>query len=168
MDCRPGWTIRWIPGSRGRWDPKITGMWTAPSMRLHGFPTDDSPIKKNYYVNILPTGDYISIASKKLWYTLTDCTPEFRPKGFNVYPVTSRYYRCLWSGLLGFKMVAEFHSFPTFLGWEHPDDMAEESFSVYDHPRVYLFKRFETVSPERILKLLGIRMITSRASIGTS
>ncbi len=68
--------------------------------------------------------------------------------------MTSRYYRCLWSGLLGYKMVAEFHNFPSFLGWEHPDDMAEESFSVYDHPRVYIFKKFETVQPAKILKLL--------------
>jgi hypothetical protein len=120
----------------------------------HGFPTDNSPVKKNYYANMVPRGDYISIASKKLWYTLTESSPEFRPTGFNVYPVTSRYYRLLWSGLLGYKMVGEFHNFPGFLGWEHPDDMAEESFSVYDHPRVYIFKKMETVAPERILKLL--------------
>ncbi|HTC22144.1 MAG TPA: DUF2298 domain-containing protein, partial [bacterium] len=121
---------------------------------MHGFPTDDSPIKKNYYANLIPKGDYISVSSKKLWYTLTDESPEFRPNGYNAYPVTSRYYRCLWSGLLGYKMIAEFHNFPSFLGWEHPDDMAEESFSVYDHPRVYIFKKIETVTPEKILKLL--------------
>ncbi|HEY5037790.1 MAG TPA: hypothetical protein VIJ93_01815, partial [bacterium] len=97
---------------------------------MHGYPSDDSPIKRNYYANILQQGDYISIASKKMWYTLTASTPEFRPHGYNVYPITSRYYRLLWSGLLGFKMVAEFHSFPSLFGWEHPDDTAEESFSV--------------------------------------
>lgn len=121
---------------------------------LHGYPTDDTQVKKNYYANILQQGDYISIASKKLWYTLTACTPEFKPHGFNIYPVTSRYYRLLWSGLLGYKMVGEFHNFPSVFGWDHPDDMAEESFSVYDHPRVYIFKKVESVSPERILKLL--------------
>lgn len=121
---------------------------------LHGFPTDNSPVKKNYYANIFQQADYISISSKKLWYTLTDCTPEFRPHGFNAYPVTSRYYRLLWSGLLGFKMVAEFHNFPTLFGWSHPDETGEESFSVYDHPRVYLFKKFENVPPDRILKMI--------------
>ena len=30
--------------------------------------------------------------------------------------------------------------------------MAEETFSVYDHPRVYLFKKFENVSQARILR----------------
>ncbi len=121
---------------------------------MHGFPTDDSMIKKNYYVNFISQPEYISLACKKLWYTLTDLSPEFRPNGYKAYPVTSRYYRALWSGLLGFKMVAEFHSFPKLFGWEHPDDMAEESFSVYDHPRVVLFKRFETVPPERVMRIL--------------
>jgi uncharacterized membrane protein len=121
---------------------------------MFGYPTDDSPVKRNYYANTLQQGDYISISSKKLWYTLTDCTPEFKPNGFNVYPITSRYYRLLWSGLLGYKMVGEFHNFPSLFGWEHPDDMAEESFSVYDHPRVYLFKKMATVPPDQILKLL--------------
>ncbi|HYV33425.1 MAG TPA: glycosyltransferase family 39 protein, partial [Candidatus Limnocylindria bacterium] len=121
---------------------------------MHGFNTDDTPVKKNYYANMIQKGDYISIASKKLWYTLTNCTPEFKPHGYNVYSVTSRYYRLLWSGLLGYKMVGEFHNFPSLLGWEHPDDMAEESFSVYDHPRVYVFKKIENILPERILKLL--------------
>ena len=122
---------------------------------MHGFNTDDTPIKKNYYANIIQQGDYISIASKKLWYTLTACSPEFKPNGYDVYPVTSRYYRLLWSGLLGYKMVGEFHNFPGIFGWEHPDDTAEESFSVYDHPRVYIFKKVEVVSPDRVVELLS-------------
>lgn len=122
---------------------------------LHGFPTDESPVKKNYYATMIPQADYIAISSKKLWYTLTDETPEFRPHGFNSYPVTSRYYRALWAGLLGYKMLHEFHNFPSLFGWSHPDDMAEESFSVYDHPRVYIFKKMEQVTPARILEVLS-------------
>src|SRR5258708_13863906 len=138
----------------GHMGPQNYGHGDLTIYEMHGYPTDDTPVKKNYYANVLQQGDYISIASKKMWYTLTNCTPEFKPHGYNVYPVTSRYYRCLWSGLLGFKMVAEFHSFPSFMGWELQDDTAEESFSVYAHPRVYLFKRFEPVPPARILRLL--------------
>jgi len=144
-------------------DPRVAGAMGPQNYKqqditiyeMHGFPTDDTPIKKNYYANILQQGDYISIASKKLWYTLTACSPEFKPTGYDVYPVTSRYYRLLWSGLLGYKMVGEFHNFPGLFGWEHPDDMAEESFSVYDHPRVYIFKKIEAVSPDEIFKLLS-------------
>jgi YYY domain-containing protein len=144
-------------------DPRVQGAMGPQNYKqqditiyeMHGFPTDDTPIKKNYYANILQQGDYISIASKKLWYTLTACSPEFKPNGYDIYPVTSRYYRLLWSGLLGYKMVGEFHNFPGLFGWEHPDDMAEESFSVYDHPRVYIFKKVEIVPPDRIVKLLS-------------
>jgi len=144
-------------------DPRVEGAMGPQNYRqqditiyeMHGFPTDDTPIKKNYYADVIQRGDYISIASKKLWYTLTNCTPEFKPNGYNVYPVTSRYYRLLWSGLLGYKMVHEFHNFPGIFGWEHPDDMAEESFSVYDHPTVYIFKKVENVPADRIIKMLS-------------
>ncbi len=117
--------------------------------------SDDNDQKKNYYADSLQKADYLSLATKKLWYTLTDETPEFRPHGYNVYPVTSRYFRALWSGLLGYKMVQEFHNFPSLFGWTHPDDMAEETFSVYDHPRVYLFKKVEQVPRERIIEILS-------------
>jgi hypothetical protein len=122
---------------------------------MHGYPTDDSPVKKNYYANLIPQGDYIAISSKKLWYTLTDETPEFRPHGYNAYPVTSRYYRSLWAGLLGYKLIQVFHNYPGIFGWSHPDDEAEESFSVYDHPVVYLFKKTETLSTARVIELLS-------------
>ncbi|HVM33401.1 MAG TPA: DUF2298 domain-containing protein [bacterium] len=138
--------------------PMSPGLYRSQDLTIYeqfGFPTDDSSVKRNYYANLIPQGDYISISSKKLWYTLTACTPEFKPHGFNAYPITSRYYRLLWSGLLGYKMVGEFHNFPSLFGWEHPDDMAEESFSVYDHPRVYLFKKVAAVSSDQILKLLS-------------
>ena len=117
--------------------------------------SDDNDQKKHYYADTLQRADYLSLATKKLWYTLTDETPEFRPHGYNNYPVTSRYFRALWAGLLGYKMAAEFHNFPSLFGWTHPDDMAEETFSVYDHPRVYLFKKFENVSQARILEILS-------------
>lgn len=120
-----------------------------------GMPTDDNPIKKQAYVDQLTKADYLTISSKKLWYTITNSTPEFKPNGFNVFPVSSRYYRLLWTGQLGYKMVGDFHNFPRLFGWSHPDDMAEESFSVYDHPRAYVFKKVETVSPERMRALLS-------------
>ena len=122
---------------------------------MGGTLSDDNDIKKNYYADTLQKADYISLATKKLWYTLVDETPEFRPRGFNMYPVSSRYFRLLWAGLLGYKMVGEFHNFPSLFGWEHPDDMYEETFSVYDHPRVYIFKKIQDVPRDIVIKLLS-------------
>ena len=135
--------------------PGIYRQDSVPSYEMFGFPTDDSIVKKNNFADMVEKGDYLTIASKKLWYTLTDCTPEFRPNGFNKYSVTSRYYRLLWSGQLGYKLVQDFHNFPRLFGWVHPDDTSEESFSVYDHPRSYIFKKVAIIPRERILALLS-------------
>jgi hypothetical protein len=147
-----------------RQDPRMDKFMTAEAYYGHadlnpyetfGHPTDDSQIKKDDFAKDVEKCDYISLDSKKIWYTLTDESPEFRPHGFNNYPVTSRYYRLLWSGQLGFQMVGEFHNFPSLFGVEFPDDGGEETFSVYDHPRAYFFKKVRIVPRDRILKLLG-------------
>ena len=113
------------PRVEGTMGPQNYGHGDLTIYEMHGFPTDDSPVKRNYYANVLQQGDYISIASKKMWYSLTDDTPEFRPHGYNVYPITSRYYRCLWSGLFGFLKWSRNSTVSQALGWEHPDDTAE-------------------------------------------
>lgn len=87
--------------------------------------------------------DYIILASNRLYVPLqklTDC--ENLPEG-RCYIRTTLYYRSLFNGLLGFKKVAEFVSYPTvpFLGWPINDQGADESFTVYDHPKILIFKK---------------------------
>ena len=57
----------------------------------------------------------------------------------------SKFYRDLDSGSLGFAKVAEFTSYPSFKieNWELKidDSSVEESFWVYDHPKVEIYKR---------------------------
>jgi len=59
------------------------------------------------------------------------------------YQRTAIYYQELFSGKLGFKKVAEFTQYPTipFLNIEIDDQKADESFTVYDHPKVMIFKK---------------------------
>lgn len=87
--------------------------------------------------------EYIIVASQKLYVPLQrleDCR-----KHKSCYPRAKKYYQDLFSGQLGFSQVAQFTSYPRFpllpKKWEIVDDNADESFSVYDHPRVYIFKR---------------------------
>lgn len=60
------------------------------------------------------------------------------------YPYMNELYDELFSGELGYELVAEFTSYPTInLGFTEvyiPDQWAEESFTVYDHPRVLIFQ----------------------------
>lgn len=87
---------------------------------------------------ILTKADYIILSSSRLWGSI--------PKVPEVYPQTSEYYRKLFNGELGFEKVAEFTSYPCFppigQAWFcFPDQSADESFTVYDHPKVMIFKK---------------------------
>jgi len=74
------------------------------------------------------------------------------------YPLISRYYELLFSGSLGFNRVAEFSSYPKLeIGnWklEIPDEMAEGTWSVFDHPVVRVYKKVRPLRVEDYEKLL--------------
>ncbi len=64
------------------------------------------------------------------------------------YPQLQKYYSDLFSGKGGFVQVAEFASYPeiSLFGQtliEFPDENAEETWSVFDHPVVRIYKRKE-------------------------
>ena len=89
--------------------------------------------------------DYMIIASNRLYTPLgklTDCE-NLRPG--RCYIETAEYYDKLFAGQLGFKKVAEFSSYPGIkvgkFEFEYIDDDADESFTVYDHPKVIIFKK---------------------------
>ena len=62
------------------------------------------------------------------------------------YPLLNEYYDNLFSGELGFEKIAEFNSYPKiqFFGKtiiEIPDEEAEETWTVFDHPVFRIYKR---------------------------
>ncbi|OGK24664.1 hypothetical protein A3A46_01360 [Candidatus Roizmanbacteria bacterium RIFCSPLOWO2_01_FULL_37_13] len=62
------------------------------------------------------------------------------------YPLLNDYYDKLFSGELGFVKVAEFNAFPKIqlLGktiLEFPDEEAEETWTVFDHPVIRIYKK---------------------------
>lgn len=103
--------------------------------------------KKKYYADKLSKADNIILTTRRLYGTL-----RYLPETF---PVTSRYYDKLFGGDLGYKKVAEFSSYPSLLGLEINDDKSEESFQVYDHPTVIVFKNLKKLSEEKILQKLN-------------
>jgi hypothetical protein len=113
----------------------------------------DDEHKKEMFLENLPVVDYIFLPSQRaIWST------SRIPK---TYPMTIEYYRALFDGRLGFDLVAMFTS-PFKIGpleisdvggtiaWGHTPTIpvfdgnffgAEEAFSVYDHPPVWIFKK---------------------------
>lgn len=77
--------------------------------------------------------DYLILSSNRLWGSI--------PKVPEKYPLTSEFYQKLFNQELEFEKVIQFSSYPRLLGINLVDDWAEEAFSVYDHPKVIIFKK---------------------------
>lgn len=131
---------------------------------------EDTPQKVDELLHQLANADYVCLTSNRLY----DSIPRLPMR----YPVTTRYYRALFDGSLGYERVATFTSFPTLFAWSVPegiaalsdeertaqglnggglvlpDQGAEEAFSVYDHPVVQIFRRtaaFDIVKARALL-----------------
>lgn len=115
------------------------------------WPDDES--KRGRMIDLLNQGDYIFISSNRQWGTI--------PRVPERYPLSEAYYRnllacpagedivsCynraepgLYQGLLGFELVKTVSSYPNLGSLQFNDQFAEEAFSVYDHPKVLIFKK---------------------------
>jgi YYY domain-containing protein len=104
----------------------------------------------------LSSGHYLVLASNRLF------TPIQRLSGR--YPMASQYYRMLFAGELGYEQVAEFAVYPRLGGLVVPDDNADESFTVYDHPRTFVFHNSAQHS-ESTLRILLKRYLPSGQQI---
>ena len=136
----------WLPigGLDGKTSYGDNGTFLSVEMKNY---ENDTPDKLLQMVENLTQADYIVLSSNRLY----DSIPRLPMR----YPLTTRYYELLFDGELGFERVAEFTSYPTFVGIQIPDQSAEESFSVYDHPRVQIFKKTAAFDPAEIEKRLS-------------
>lgn len=128
---------------------------------------DSNPLLKEAFYHHLAKADYIFVPSRRVfknhycdlkfqvpsasWWTRWQFLISNRQKKRcqylkEKYPLLNDYYDKLFSGRLGFKKVAEFSSYPkiTFFGRtliEFPDENAEETWTVFDHPVIRIYKR---------------------------
>ncbi|HEV8192563.1 MAG TPA: DUF2298 domain-containing protein, partial [Ktedonobacterales bacterium] len=93
----------------------------------------DTPDKAQQLAESLSNADVVVISSQRLLRSI--------PKLPDRYPMTTRYYQLLFAGKLGFSLAAHFETHPNMFGITIDDTTADESFSVYDHPPVWIFTR---------------------------
>ena len=94
----------------------------------------------------LDQADYVILTSNRVYGSATRLPMR--------YPALTRYYHYLFSGELGFEQVADITSYPSLFGIPIPDQGAEEAFTVYDHPRVLIFKKnaaYSRANTERLI-----------------
>jgi len=125
------------------WDDRVPMWGNYQFLEMPMYEPDTSKQKWEKVSFNLEETNYIVIASNRLYaplLKLADC------RKYKVcYPKTAEYYRKLFDEQLGFEKVAEFTSFPKLeIGnWklEIDDSSADEIFTVYDHPKVIVFKK---------------------------
>lgn len=76
------------------------------------------------------------------------------PRRPSTYPTTIGYYRALFDGSLGFSLVYTEKVRPTLFGLELPDELGDESLSVYDHPKVIIFRKDKVLSAQQLCAIV--------------
>jgi YYY domain-containing protein len=113
---------------------------------------DDNEDKRQRFISILDQADYIIITSNRQWGSVTQLPEQ--------YPLTTLFYKALigcdtedvqycyrvaqpgmMAGELGYELEAVYQSNPEIFGIEFNSQFAEEAFTVYDHPKVMVFKK---------------------------
>ena len=111
------------------------------------YPYDvDNDLKLSRLIGELNRTDYIVLSSDRLIGSI--------PRMPDRYPMMTAYYDALVSGELGYDLVAEFRSPPELFGIAFDDRGAEEALTVYDHPRVRIFRKTERWSDDAAWYLL--------------
>ena len=102
----------------------------------------DGPAKIELLAARLAEADAIVFPSKRLYGAISNA-PER-------YPRTNRVLALLFAGDLGFELGATFASRPSILGIEWNDDLSDESFTVYDHPKTLIFRKQEVLDAKEL------------------
>lgn len=144
-------------------------------LELHPYDLPDDTAKIRRLAEVLEQTDFWVMSSNRLFAAITS-VPE-------KHPLTSNMYQLLFDGKLGFTKVAEFTSRPgiNFLikpwcltppladyglvakasqecnepGLTVVDDYAEESFTVYDHPKVLIFQKTASLKTNDYVKMVA-------------
>ncbi|RIK31579.1 MAG: hypothetical protein DCC56_05190 [Anaerolineae bacterium] len=128
---------------------------------------DDNADKLARFTSTLDQADYIFIPTNHQYAQITRL-PER-------YPLTTLYYRELmgcpvgaeiircyheakpgdYESRLGFDLVAVFTTYPKLGNFEINDEYAEEAFTFYDHPKVFIFKKNANYDSAQVQSILG-------------
>jgi YYY domain-containing protein len=112
-----------LPGySAGNYDIVPFGYYERP----------DTTAKMKRLAGELASADFIAFQTKRLYGALTRAPDRF--------PLSNNYFYRLFAGDLGYTLIHEVASRPSLFGYEVPTELGDESLSVYDHPKVIIFR----------------------------
>lgn len=132
---------------------------------------EDNAVKLSWMVDNIRSANVIVLATNRLYGSIARLPDR--------YPLTTAYYELLFSEKLGFKLTAFAATYPSLLGVTIVDDTfsdprlpvpslladyrpspvvlnlgrADESFTVYDHPKPLVFQKVQQLSAEELRAL---------------
>lgn len=129
--------------------PNMPGSGAYPGEQIAMY-DDDNPEKLAKLMQQLRTSDWIFVTSNRLYGSI----PRIPEK----WPMATEYYRMLFDGELGFDLVHTETNYPSLFGIELNDDNAEESFTVYDHPKVLIFQKNADFDADKVQAQLAAQL----------
>ena len=144
--------------AKEHWEEGLPNLSGHPVIELELY-NDDTVSKRRQTIDGLAQADYLVFYSNRLYATI--------PRLPERYPFTTAYYELLFSGQLGYGLAHWESSYPNLFGVSLKNDtfarqglpepqalhdyrqtsrqinlgFADESFTVYDHPLVLIFKK---------------------------
>ncbi len=117
-------------------DLPVDGKSFQQNIQFDFYNLDQDPKLQTELKNHLDSADYVFIPSRRV----------FANHSKKRYPLVDKYYNDLFSGKSGFKRAMEFSSYPRIVLFgrtlvEFPDEQAEETWSVFDHPVIRIYKK---------------------------
>lgn len=111
---------------------------------------DQKPLMLNELSKNIRGADYFIIQGRRIYKNHQRLADQ--------YPLINNFYFNLFQGTLGFTKLTEFTSYPELsisgISFEIPDEDAEETWSVFDHPRIIVFKKQYNLPEEKLLMIL--------------
>ncbi|MBI4308155.1 MAG: glycosyltransferase family 39 protein [Chloroflexi bacterium] len=172
---------RWVrqnipPGAviaKEHWEEGVPDLGGYRIIEMGLYEPDDAS-KRDTLAQQLAEADAVVFYSNRLYGTI--------PRLSDRYPMSSRYYRLLFNGDLGFELAYTATSYPDLLGVSLVDDTfgrpglpppaplrdfrpspvsvnlgyADESFTVYDHPKVMVFRKVRRMDAGTLAAALGV------------
>jgi len=126
----------------------------------------DDQQKLDRFEKNLDLADYIFITSSRQWGTTTRVPERYLlttsyyqnllgcPEGEDIEWCYSVAEPGMFDGNLGFELVKTFTSHPNIGPLEINSQFAEEAFTVYDHPKVLIFKKTDAYDPIQMREVL--------------
>lgn len=137
-----------LPLQRGDKDPRAFRVSDANQLPLYEADTSE---KLRGVCEQLAGGDFLILPTQRLQGSIPRIPDE--------QPDTTRLFGLLFNAKIGYEPLVTFKEHPSLLGWQLRTDTADESLSVYDHPKVTILKNVGLLDADEIER----RVIAARS-----